>query len=60
MKNPLVITPGVTTELFKVGGKPVLSELQKLFNAVLFEGRTPEAWSRSVVVLLFKRETRPC
>ncbi|CAB3248796.1 unnamed protein product [Arctia plantaginis] len=46
---------GVTTELLKAGGKPVLRELQKLFNAVLFEGRTPEAWSRSVVVLFFKK-----
>lgn len=45
---------GVTTELLKAGGKPVLRELQKIFNAVLFEGRTPEAWSRSVVVLFFK------
>jgi hypothetical protein len=46
---------GVTTELLKAGGKPVLRELQKLFNAVLFEGRTPEAWNRSVVVLFFKK-----
>lgn len=46
---------GITTELLKAGGKPVLGELQKLFNAVLFEGRTPEAWSRSVVVLFFKK-----
>lgn len=46
---------GVTTELLKAGGKPVLKALQKLFNAVLFEGRTPEAWSRSVVVLFFKK-----
>ncbi|RVE40475.1 hypothetical protein evm_014875 [Chilo suppressalis] len=46
---------GVTTELLKAGGKPVLRELQKLFNTVLFEGRTPEAWSRSVVVLFFKK-----
>ncbi|PZC83241.1 hypothetical protein B5X24_HaOG208332 [Helicoverpa armigera] len=33
----------------------LLGELQKLFNAVLFERRTPEAWSRSVVVLFFKK-----
>ncbi|RVE40575.1 hypothetical protein evm_014776 [Chilo suppressalis] len=46
---------GVTTELLKAGGKPVLRELQKLFNTVLFEGRTPEMWSRSVVVLFFKK-----
>jgi hypothetical protein len=45
----------VTTELLKAGGKPLLREFQKLFNAILFEGTTPEAWSRSVVVLFFKK-----
>nr|XP_026497963.1 uncharacterized protein LOC113402056 [Vanessa tameamea] len=46
---------GFTTDLLKAGGKPVLRELQKLYNTVFFEGRTPEAWSRSVVVLFFKK-----
>jgi hypothetical protein len=43
------------SKLLKAGGKPVLRELQKLFNAVLFERRTPDAWSRSMVVLFFKK-----
>jgi hypothetical protein len=34
---------GVTTELLKTEDKPVLKELQKPFNTVLFERRTPEA-----------------
>lgn len=33
---------GITAELIKAGGKPVLRDIQKLFNDVLFEGRTLE------------------
>ncbi|CAK1584434.1 unnamed protein product [Parnassius mnemosyne] len=46
---------GITAELLKAGGKPVLEVLQKLFNSVLHGGITPEAWSRSAVVLFFKK-----
>ena len=46
---------GITTELLRAGGKPVLLVLQKLFNSVILEGTTPEAWHRSVVVLFFKK-----
>nr|ADI61810.1 endonuclease-reverse transcriptase [Bombyx mori] len=46
---------GVTSELLKAGGLPVIRELQKLFNTVLFAGKTPRAWSRSIVVLFFKK-----
>ncbi len=46
---------GITSELLKAGGTPVLRVLQKLFNSVIFEGATPAAWSRSVVVLFFKK-----
>ncbi|KAA5646787.1 hypothetical protein F3G58_33620, partial [Pseudomonas aeruginosa] len=46
---------GVTSELLKAGGLPVIRELQKLFNTVLFTGKTPRAWSRSIVVLFFKK-----
>ncbi|KAI8439956.1 hypothetical protein MSG28_001406 [Choristoneura fumiferana] len=42
-------------ELMKAGGSPALKVLQKLFNSVLLEGTTPEAWNRSVVVLFFKK-----
>ncbi|KAJ2937651.1 hypothetical protein O0L34_g19326 [Tuta absoluta] len=45
----------ITSELLKAGGTPVLKVLQKLFNSVLIEGVTPEAWNRSVVVLFFKK-----
>ncbi|CAK1594488.1 unnamed protein product [Parnassius mnemosyne] len=44
---------GITAELLKAGGRPVLEVLQKLFNSVLHI--TPEAWSRSAVVLFFKK-----
>ncbi|KAL0879947.1 hypothetical protein ABMA27_002461 [Loxostege sticticalis] len=46
---------GITSELLQAGGTPVLKVLQKLFNSVLLEGITPEAWNRSVVVLFFKK-----
>ncbi|KAI8440939.1 hypothetical protein MSG28_009236 [Choristoneura fumiferana] len=46
---------GITTELLRAGGKPVLVVLQRLFNSVILEGTTPEAWHRSVVVLFFKK-----
>ncbi|XP_063630801.1 zinc finger protein 135-like [Cydia splendana] len=46
---------GITAELLKAGGKPVLMALQKLFDSVLLEGRTPKAWNRGVVVLFFKK-----
>lgn len=46
---------GVTSELLKAGGKPILRSLQKLFNSVIHEGKPPQAWNRSVVVLFFKK-----
>ncbi|CAK1583659.1 unnamed protein product [Parnassius mnemosyne] len=46
---------GITAELLKAGGRPVLEVLQKLFNSVLHGGITLEAWSRSAVVLFFKK-----
>ncbi|CAG4970592.1 unnamed protein product [Parnassius apollo] len=46
---------GITAELLKAGGTPVLEVLQKLFNSVLHGGTTPEAWSRSAVVMFFKK-----
>ncbi|CAK1590592.1 unnamed protein product [Parnassius mnemosyne] len=46
---------GITAELLKAGGKPVFEVLQKFFNSVLHGGTTPEAWSRSAVVLFFEK-----
>ncbi|CAK1594467.1 unnamed protein product [Parnassius mnemosyne] len=46
---------GITAKLLKAGGRPVLEVLQKLFNSVLHGGITPEAWSRSAVILFFKK-----
>ncbi|CAG9116278.1 unnamed protein product [Plutella xylostella] len=48
---------GITTELLKAGGIATLEQLQRLFNSVLHNGITPEAWSESVVVLFFKKDT---
>ncbi|CAK1581602.1 unnamed protein product [Parnassius mnemosyne] len=45
---------GITTDLLKAGGKPVLEVLLRLFNPVLHGGTSPEAWSRSAVVLFKK------
>ncbi|XP_072938941.1 uncharacterized protein [Epargyreus clarus] len=46
---------GITTELLKAGGKPILIALQQLFDSVISQGIAPEAWSKSVVVLFFKK-----
>ncbi|XP_063635113.1 uncharacterized protein LOC134805838 [Cydia splendana] len=46
---------GITSELLRAGGTPVLKVLQKLFNSVLSEGITPETWNRGEVVLFFKK-----
>ncbi|KAJ2945409.1 hypothetical protein O0L34_g215 [Tuta absoluta] len=47
---------GVASELLKAGGKPVREELKKLFNSVIANGTTPNAWSRGVVALFKKRD----
>jgi hypothetical protein len=46
---------GITAELLKAGDNPVLKALQTLFDFVIREGRTPQAWNRSVVMLFFKK-----
>ncbi|RVE40503.1 hypothetical protein evm_014848 [Chilo suppressalis] len=46
---------GITAELLRAGGKPILKVLQRLFNSIILEGRTPKAWARSGVVLFFKK-----
>lgn len=46
---------GITAELLKAGGKPVLKAHQKLFNPVILEGKKPQAWNRSLVVALLKK-----
>nr|ADI61818.1 endonuclease-reverse transcriptase [Bombyx mori] len=46
---------GITTELLKAGGTPLLVELQKLFSHVIHRGRTPKAWNNSIVILFFKK-----
>ncbi|CAH2207579.1 jg25668 [Pararge aegeria aegeria] len=46
---------GITAELLKAVGKPILKVLQRLFDSVIHLGTTPEAWHRSMVVLFFKK-----
>lgn len=46
---------GITAELLEAGAKSILKAVQKLFNSVILEGKTPEAWRGSVVVLFFKK-----
>uniref|UniRef100_A0A2H1V7W6 SFRICE_004217 n=1 Tax=Spodoptera frugiperda TaxID=7108 RepID=A0A2H1V7W6_SPOFR len=55
----------ITTEFLKVGGKHWLSafhlleyqleQLRRMFDSVLFSGRTLKAWSRSLVVMFLKK-----
>lgn len=42
------------------GGKPILRQLQILYNKVLFEGTTPETWKNAVVILHKKGDTADC
>ena len=46
---------GITAELLKAGGTPVLKTLQRLFNAVILGGKTPQSWQSGVVALFFKK-----
>ncbi|KAJ0181100.1 hypothetical protein K1T71_003185 [Dendrolimus kikuchii] len=46
---------GITTELLKAGGMPILKALAELFNYVIHRSTVPKAWSKSVVVLFFKK-----
>ncbi|KAL0895220.1 hypothetical protein ABMA27_013658 [Loxostege sticticalis] len=46
---------GITTELLKAGGTPMLKILKELFNSVISNGTTPKAWSESVAALFFKK-----
>ena len=45
---------GITAELPKAAGKPVLNALWKLFNYIILEGKTPQPWKKGMVVLVFK------
>ena len=53
--NKAVDNDGITTELLRAGDKPVLQVLQKLFNSVIVDGKTPKVWNGSEVVLFFKK-----
>lgn len=41
-----------------ITGRPVLDQLRKLFNTALQNGTTPEARSRSVVILFIKKRSQ--
>lgn len=43
---------GINAELLKAGGLPALRQLKRLSNSVTHKCTTPEAWNRSIVVLL--------
>ncbi|KAJ8725102.1 hypothetical protein PYW07_016060 [Mythimna separata] len=56
LKNHMALgEDGIMVELLKVGRKPILKALQKLFDSVIREGKTPQAWNRGVVVLFCKK-----
>lgn len=45
---------GITIEMLKTGGKPILVRLQRIFNSVLFTERTPKPWNNRVVVMFYR------
>ncbi|XP_048002484.1 uncharacterized protein LOC125239065 [Leguminivora glycinivorella] len=46
---------GITTELLKAGGRPILKELRWIFNEALFTGEIPEKWQNSMGTLFHKK-----
>src|SRR6218665_4052132 len=45
----------ITGEMIKGGGEIVAKELHKIINEVWKEGRTPEEWKKSILVILHKK-----
>jgi hypothetical protein len=46
---------GITGEMIKYGGDVVLQEIHKICNAAWKEGRTPDEWKKSILVILYKK-----
>lgn len=46
---------GITIELLRAGGKPVLQVLVKLFNDVMLKKQTPESWKKAIVTIIHKK-----
>ncbi|CAH2241460.1 jg15657 [Pararge aegeria aegeria] len=47
---------GITAELLRAGVNPILNKLKHMFNTIIKTGITPNAWSRDVTALFFKKE----
>ena len=45
----------VTAEMLKASGNIAVTFFTQLFNTIFSEGVYPEQWSRSVIVLIFKK-----
>src|SRR6218665_3896646 len=45
----------ITGEMIKGGGEIVAKELHKIINEAWKEGRTPEEWKKSILVILHKK-----
>ena len=50
---------GVTVELLKVVGDPMIKELKTIFNGILHEALCPEEWTRSLTLPLYKGKGDP-
>ena len=46
---------GIIKELHKAGGKPLLTVLVRLFNVIIYQGVATKAWSKSAMILFFKK-----
>lgn len=46
----------ISTENLKLEGSALLKILRKLYNACLRNSRTPDQWSKSIIILLHKKE----
>lgn len=46
---------GMVGEMIKYGGEPVVREMHQICRAAFKEGRTPEEWKKSIIIVLHKK-----
>jgi len=46
---------GITGEMIKYGGDIVVQEIYDMCSAVWKEGRTPDEWKKSILIILHKK-----
>ena len=55
-KSPGIVQ--ITSELIKVGGRTICSEIHKLINSILSKEESPEEWKESIIVPNYKKDEK--